>query len=75
MVKPSLAVRATFLLLDGYRWLVSPFLSPACRFIPSCSTYARQAFERHGFLRGLSLTAWRLLRCHPYCAGGEDSVP
>jgi uncharacterized protein len=52
------------------------FLLPAsCRFAPTCSEYAREALTRHGSLRGLSLTASRLLRCHPWHAGGFDPVP
>jgi hypothetical protein len=47
----------------------------ACRFYPSCSDYALQALERHGLIRGLGLTVWRLLRCHPYHPGGFDPVP
>jgi uncharacterized protein len=58
-----------------YRSLVSPGLPRACRFYPSCSAYAVEALSRHGALRGGWLTARRLLRCHPYHAGGVDLVP
>jgi hypothetical protein len=47
----------------------------ACRFYPNCSDYALQALKRHGLIRGLGLTACRLLRCHPYHPGGFDPVP
>ncbi|MGA7990195.1 MAG: membrane protein insertion efficiency factor YidD [Thermoanaerobaculia bacterium] len=50
-------------------------MPPACRFTPTCSEYARQAFLRHGLRRGLALTARRLARCHPFHAGGPDPVP
>ena len=56
------------------RWL-SPLLPPACRFHPSCSVYALQALEKHGALKGLRLTLWRLLRCQPFHPGGFDPVP
>ena len=56
------------------RWL-SPLLPPACRFHPTCSVYALQALEKHGALKGLRLTLWRLLRCQPFHPGGFDPVP
>src|SRR5262245_42884615 len=63
------------LLLRGYRLLLSPWLGSACRFEPTCSAYAMQAIQRHGALQGSGLMAWRVLRCHPWCAGGCDPVP
>lgn len=58
-----------------YRWTLSPLLGPCCRFYPSCSTYAEQAIETHGPGRGLLLAVGRILRCHPFHAGGYDPVP
>ncbi|MFN6414881.1 MAG: membrane protein insertion efficiency factor YidD [Pseudomonadota bacterium] len=49
-----------------YRWLISPFLPPACKFTPTCSRYAISAIECHGVLKGLWMTLKRLLRCNPY---------
>ena len=63
------------LLLAGYKRGLSPFLPSSCRFHPTCSDYAREAFERHGVWRGLSLAAGRMLRCQPLCRGGLDPVP
>ncbi len=57
-----------------YKILLSPLLPPACRFYPSCSTYAIQALERYGLIKGLWLAGKRVLRCHPYHPGGFDPV-
>jgi putative membrane protein insertion efficiency factor len=46
-----------------------------CRFYPSCSSYAIEAVEKHGALKGSYLTLRRLLRCHPFHCGGCDPVP
>jgi len=62
-------------LIRTYQKWVGPAFPPACRFFPSCSQYALEALERHGLVRGLALTARRLLRCHPYHPGGLDPVP
>jgi putative membrane protein insertion efficiency factor len=59
----------------GYRLLLSPWLGSACRFEPTCSVYALQALDRHGAAAGSYLTVHRLMRCHPWCAGGSDPIP
>jgi len=62
-----------------YRYAISPFIGPVCRFQPTCSAYALEAIERHGAFLGLWLTVKRLARCHPvkWLGGGEgfDPVP
>jgi len=60
--------------LRAYQGAASGRVSP-CRFYPSCSNYAVEAFTLHGFWRGLSLTARRLLRCRPFGPHGVDLVP
>jgi putative membrane protein insertion efficiency factor len=60
--------------IRGYRLLISPLLPPSCRFTPTCSEYAIQAIEKYGALRGFYLATRRLLRCHPFHAGGYDPV-
>ncbi|MEW6704871.1 MAG: membrane protein insertion efficiency factor YidD [Pseudomonadota bacterium] len=62
-------------LVRFYRYFLSPWLGSACRFEPTCSAYALQALQRHGAAAGSALAARRLLRCHPWCAGGHDPVP
>jgi putative membrane protein insertion efficiency factor len=61
--------------LTLYKTFLSPLLPPACRFYPSCSSYAIQALEKHGVIKGLWLALRRLIRCHPYNPGGTDPIP
>lgn len=58
-----------------YRRRISPSAPPACRFRPTCSSYALTALARHGAAKGLILSFWRVLRCNPFCKGGYDPVP
>jgi putative membrane protein insertion efficiency factor len=50
-------------------------LSSVCRFMPTCSEYAKQAIVRHGIIRGTVLGLKRIFRCHPWNSGGLDPVP
>jgi putative membrane protein insertion efficiency factor len=63
------------LFVRAYQVGISPLLPASCRYYPSCSSYAIEALERHGALRGSWLAARRILRCHPFRAGGFDPVP
>jgi hypothetical protein len=67
--------RLLVLLVRFYQRFISPGLPAACRFHPSCSTYAVEALSRHGAARGSWLTIRRLGRCHPFHPGGIDPVP
>jgi putative membrane protein insertion efficiency factor len=58
-----------------YRLVLSPFMGPARRHVPSCSEYALEAIERHGAWRGGWLTLSRLARCNPWGSHGLDPVP
>ena len=58
-----------------YQWIISPLLGPSCRFTPSCSEYALQAFKKYGLIKGLWLASRRIVRCHPWGGHGEDPVP
>ncbi len=63
-------------LIRFYRKFLSPLKSkPCCRFSPTCSAYALEAFEKRGFFVGMYLTVTRILRCNPFCPGGYDPVP
>lgn len=58
-----------------YQWFLSPLFPPSCRFEPTCSHYAFESFQRFGFFKGFYLATKRILKCHPYHAGGYDPVP
>ena len=58
--------RVLLYLIRFYRKNISPAKPPCCRFIPTCSTYALEAVEVHGALKGGLLSLWRILRCHPF---------
>jgi len=62
-------------LIVFYQKYISPLKPATCRFYPSCSDYAIQAIQKHGFYKGIFLAIRRILKCHPYHAGGYDPVP
>ena len=63
-------------LIRFYQKFLSPLKgAPTCRFTPTCSAYAIEAFRKRGFFVGFGLTVWRILRCNPFCAPGYDPVP
>ncbi len=62
--------------INVYRVVVSPLFAPSCRFHPTCSGYARDAFANHGLFKGLVLSMWRIMRCHPWSGNHwHDPVP
>lgn len=73
--RPSLPQRLLMGMVRGYRFALSPWLGSSCRFFPTCSAYALEALDKHGAAAGTYLAARRILRCHPFCAGGHDAVP
>ena len=70
-----MAKRAILFLIRVYRRYISPLFPPCCRFYPTCSTYAMQAVEKYGALKGGWLAVKRILRCNPFSKGGYDPVP
>lgn len=71
----SLVVQLLLVPLRFYKWAISPWLPPMCRFHPSCSVYAMGAIAVHGPFKGTWLAARRVTRCHPFNPGGLDPVP
>ena len=66
-------------LIKFYNFFISPLLGVKCRFLPSCSEYAKESLHLHGLLEGCALIVKRILRCHPikFLGGGDgiDLVP
>jgi putative membrane protein insertion efficiency factor len=71
----SLSILVALVVLRGYKLLISPLFTGACRFTPSCSDYTAEAIRLFGVGRGSWLGLKRLARCQPFCAGGHDPVP
>jgi uncharacterized protein len=67
--------RIAVFMIRGYQLLLSPVLGNNCRFSPTCSTYAIEAIQAHGLLRGAWLAMRRIARCHPWGGAGHDPVP
>ena len=64
-----------FIPIKFYQYIISPFLIPSCRFVPSCSEYGLEAIKEWGLLIGSWLTLKRIIRCTPFCNSGYDPVP
>lgn len=71
----QLPTKSLILLVNCYRYFISPFLGNHCRFHPSCSCYTLQALNQYGFVKGLWLALIRLAKCHPFHPGGCDPLP
>jgi len=74
-VNKRLGVSIAKLILRIYQLLVSPLFGPVCRFSPSCSQFSMIAIDRYGIRKGILLSVKRIIRCHPWNAGGFDPVP
>ena len=82
MSEQTLQARASFVastaalgLIKAYQYGIRPMLGQRCRFFPSCSEYTADAIGEYGVIRGSTLGALRLAKCHPWHAGGYDPVP
>lgn len=67
--------RLLIFILSVYKACISPLLGNHCRFYPSCSSYAMDAIETHGVIKGSYMAMRRLGKCHPWHEGGIDPVP
>jgi uncharacterized protein len=61
-------------MLGAYKKAISPLLGNSCRFVPSCSQYAKESLEEYGLFKGTPKALWRILRCNPFSRGGYDPV-
>ena len=61
-------------LIHFYQKRISPYKKSCCRFYPTCSSYAIEAIEKKGVIRGTLMSIWRILRCNPFGKGGYDPI-
>jgi hypothetical protein len=71
---PGLVTRILLTVIHAYQQLRAG-RPTGCRYLPTCSAYAEEAIRRYGPVRGMSLAARRLARCHPWGGHGVDPVP
>ncbi len=70
-----MVIWAPVILIRCYQVVIRPHLIGSCKFCPTCSEYSIEALQRHGLMRGTLLALRRIVRCHPFGAGGVDPVP
>jgi putative membrane protein insertion efficiency factor len=75
MTRAKMLEHAIVILIRAYQNTVGMLVPRVCRFEPTCSQYSIEALREHGLFLGLGLTAWRIVRCNPWCRGGHDPVP
>ncbi|MDO5112807.1 MAG: membrane protein insertion efficiency factor YidD [Planctomycetia bacterium] len=68
----NLPANVAVFLVRVYQKTLSPIIGRQCRFYPTCSQYYILAVRKYGFCYGSCLGLWRILRCNPFCRGGED---
>ncbi len=66
--------QAVIFLIRAYRLLLSPYLPPSCRYLPTCSQYAEEALDKYGVLKGGMIALKRISRCHPWGGSGYDPL-
>ncbi|MDO4998563.1 MAG: membrane protein insertion efficiency factor YidD [Neisseria sp.] len=70
-----MAAKLMLLLIKFYRYCISPWIAPRCRYTPTCSQYALEAVQKYGAIKGFFLASKRILRCHPWGGSGFDPLP
>lgn len=66
--------QAVIFLVRAYHLLLSPYLPPSCRYLPTCSQYAEEAIDKYGVLKGGMIALKRISRCHPWGGSGYDPL-
>ena len=74
-IAETCAVKFLLSLIRIYKLFLSPLLGNNCRYHPTCSSYAIEALETHGLIKGLYLSIKRVSKCHPLGGSGIDHVP
>lgn len=74
-VLKSILIFPFLVLIKTYQYVLSPLKPNTCRFQPTCSHYAYEAFQKHGLFKGFTLSFLRILKCHPWGKSGYDPVP
>ncbi|MEM6735844.1 MAG: membrane protein insertion efficiency factor YidD [Bacteroidota bacterium] len=70
----SLIIKILIIPILFYQYIISPLLPSTCRFTPTCSNYAKEAIQKHGF-KGVWMGFKRIVKCHPWGGSGYDPVP
>lgn len=73
-MKNNIFTTLVIYIIKFYQKFISPLKGQTCRFYPTCSTYAIEAYKKYGFFKGTILTLKRILKCHPFHPGGYDPV-
>lgn len=74
MIMTYTLIRLLTGMIRGYQLFISPLFPPHCRFSPTCSQYTLLSIEKYGVFRGVILGIKRIMKCHPFHAGGYDPV-
>ena len=74
IIKMSILSKISLSLINFYQSYISPYTPPSCRFEPSCSNYAKQAFMKYGYFKAFYLSVKRIIKCNPFNKGGYDPL-